>query len=124
MLNLSFLILVYAILVALSIYLLGSLRLFLDAINFKSILNLFLNFQFWLGLVFALFARVVFVVINSQLSKLTVSQNATTTITFIVTLSSVIAVVVFNYFLLQEKLTLNQLIGSIVIVGGVLLMFR
>jgi drug/metabolite transporter (DMT)-like permease len=124
MLNLSFLILVYAILVALSIYLLGSLRLFLDAINFKSVLSLFLNFQFWLGLVFALFARVVFVVINSQLSKLAVSQNATTTITFIVTLSSVIAVVVFNYFLLQEKLTINQLIGSIVIVGGVLLMFR
>jgi len=124
MLNLSFLILIYAILVALSIYLLGSLRLFLDAINFKSVLSLFLNFQFWLGLVFALFARVVFVVINSQLSKLTITQNATTTITFIVTLSSVIAVVFFNYFLLQEKLTLNQLIGSIVIVGGVLLMFR
>src|SRR3990170_331105 len=124
MLNLSFLILIYAILVALSIYLLGSLRLFLDAINFKSVLSLFLNFQFWIGLVFALFARVVFVVINSQLSKLTITQNATTTITFIVTLSSVIAVVFFNYFLLQEKLTLNQLIGSIVIVGGVLLMFR
>ena len=124
MLNLSFLILIYAILVALSIYLLGSLRLFLDAIDFKSLLGLFLNFQFWIGLVFALFARVVFVVINSQLSKLTITQNATTTITFIVTLSSVIAVVFFNYFLLQEKLTLNQLIGSIVIVGGVLLMFR
>jgi len=124
MLNLSLLILIYSILVALSIYLLGNLRLFLDAINFKSLLSLFLNFQFWIGLVFALFARVVFVVINSQLSKLAISQNATTTITFIVTLSSVIAVVIFNYFLLQEKLTLNQLIGSIVIVGGVLLMFR
>ena len=124
MLSLFFLILIYSILVALSIYSLSSLKLFLEAINVKNVLNLFLNLPFWLGLFFALGARIVFVIINSQLSELDITQNANTTITFIVTLSSVVAVVVLNYFLLQEKLTFNQLIGAIIIVGGILLMFR
>lgn len=118
------LIVIYSITVAVSVYLLSTLRLYSDNLSFKAVLDLFFNIFFWLGLFFGLLARVVFVVINSQLSKSTITQNANTSITFIITLSSVIAVVLLNYFLLKERLNLTQIIGTGIIIFGVLLMFK
>jgi drug/metabolite transporter (DMT)-like permease len=118
------LIILYSVFVALSVYFLGALRLFVDNINVKNLQAIFLNFSFWFGIFFALLARLTFVIINSQLSKLQITKNANTTITFIITLSSVIAVVTLNYFFLKDRLTTTQIIGSVVILVGILLMFK
>lgn len=124
MLTYSLLIFFYSAVTALSIYYLGHLRLFVDKLNLNNLFIAVFNFPFWLGLFFALLARLTFIVINSQLSTSPTTHNANTTITFVVTLSSVIAVVVLNFVLLHEKLTLNQIIGATIVVLGIVWMVR
>ncbi|HEY4694601.1 MAG TPA: hypothetical protein VIH52_01395 [Candidatus Nanoarchaeia archaeon] len=118
------LIILYGIFVGVSIFTLGNLRLFHDKINFQSLSSVFFSLPFWVGLFFALLARVTFIIINSQLSRSNLTGNASTSLTFIITLSSLIAVIILNYFVLGEKLTASQLVGTGIIVLGILMLLR
>lgn len=116
--------LLYNVVVAASIILLGNPLITLGALTPKSLLSLLFDWQFLLGGILALCARFIFVIINNHASREPAFADAHLTITAILTTTSVLFIVAANHFLLHEQLSVSQIIGGVVIMLGVFLMLR
>lgn len=116
--------LVYSVVVAASILLLGNPSTILGNITPKTLLMLLFDWRFLLGGMLALGARFIFVIINNLASKDANLSHAHLSITAIATTVSIIAVLVANHFLLGEQLRAVQLAGAAIMMAGLFLVFR
>jgi drug/metabolite transporter (DMT)-like permease len=116
--------LVYSVVVAASILLLGNPSTVLGHLTPKTLLLLLLDWRFLLGGVLALGARFIFVIINNLASKDPNLSHAHLSITAVATTVSIIVVLLANYFLLGEQLRAIQLVGAAVMMAGFFLVFR
>lgn len=110
---------------SLSIVLLGQRDLFSrNLLDIKNLLLLLMNWKFILSMILALFSRYSFMIINSSLLKIPRLANSATTITAFITSMSLILVVIMDFIILKERPALNQLIGAVIILFGVLIILR
>jgi len=116
--------LVYDVVVAASILLLGNPATILGKLTLKSLLLLLLDWRFLLGALLAVGARFMFVVINNLASKHEAFAEAHLSITALATMSSVIVVLVANHFLLGDRFSSIQLIGVAIVLVGFYLIFQ
>jgi drug/metabolite transporter (DMT)-like permease len=77
------------------------------------------NWKFILAMVLAVASRLLFMLINNQLLKIPSLAQNSTTITVFLTASSYIFIVLVNFLILNEHLTLQQIIGSVVVIAGI-----
>jgi len=86
-------VIIYSIVVAVSIMLLGNPATILGNLTLKSLLSLLFDWRFLLGGVLALIARFIFVIINNLASKHEELASAHLTITAVATTASVVFVI-------------------------------
>ena len=116
---------IYSVATAISITLLGDRDLISgNLLELKKIISLITNWQFIVSMVFALIARISFIMTNNSLLKIPKLANASTTITTFITLICLIFVVIANYIFLREKMSIQNIVGAVVIMIGVWIMLR
>lgn len=115
---------VYSVVVAFSIILLGNPGTLLGTLNLRNLLMLLLDWQFLLGGILALVARFIFVIINNLASKEPSLAHAHLTITAVATTASVVFVIIINHFLLGDSLKPLQMLGIAIVLFGLFLVFR
>lgn len=115
----------YSITTSLSIAILGDRGLIGgDILNMKSIFKIIFNYKFVGSMTLAVLSRFLFVLLNNAILDIPkLAQNATT-ITVFVSFISTIFMVLANYFLLDERLNMIQIIGMTIILIGVFLMLK
>lgn len=110
---------------AISITLLGQRDLIGGDINSISrILLILFNWKFIVSMIFALISRVSFMMTNNALLKIPKLAESATTITTFITLISLVLVVIFNFIFLKERLSVQQIIGAIIIFAGVWILLK
>jgi drug/metabolite transporter (DMT)-like permease len=116
---------VFSISTAISIVLLGNRALISgNLLTVKRIVELIFSWQFILAMIFALFSRFSFILLNNAVLKVPeLAQNSTTVTTF-ATAVSFIFVAAANYIFLQERLTLTQILGASIIIFGLIVMLN
>lgn len=116
---------VYSIATASSIVLLGQRDLISgNLLEIKRLFILLLNWKFIVSMIFALLARVAFIMTNNSLLKIPRLAESSTTITTFVTLFCLILVVVANIIFLKEKINMTQGVGATMIMAGILIMLK
>jgi len=125
MLLIIFWIFIYCIANTLSIVLLGDRSLISgNLLNLENITRLLFNWKFILAMVFAVFTRISFIMINNSLLKIPRLANSSTSIATFATLLSLIFILLANYYFLDEKLNLQQAIGAFIVLVGVTIMVK
>lgn len=82
------------------------------------------DWRFIIAMFFALFARISFIMINNSLLKVPRLAGASTSITTLATLISLIFILVANYYYLNERLSVQQMVGAAVMFVGITLMVK
>lgn len=82
------------------------------------------DWRFIIAMIFAVFARVSFIMINNSLLKIPKLAGASTSITTLATLISLIFILIANYYFLSERLSVQQLVGAAIILVGISLMVK
>jgi drug/metabolite transporter (DMT)-like permease len=77
------------------------------------------NWKFILAMVLAVLSRLLFMLINNQLLKIPSLADNSTTVTVFLTASSYVFIILVNFLILNEHLTLQQIIGSVVVIAGI-----
>jgi len=116
--------LIYSVVVAGSILLLGNPSTVLGHLTPKTLLLLLLDWRFLLGGVLAVGARFIFVIINNIAAKNANLSHAHLSITAVATTVSIVFVLIANHFLLHEQLRALQMVGAAVMMAGFFLIFR
>ncbi|HRN49457.1 MAG TPA: hypothetical protein PK110_05490 [Niabella sp.] len=120
-----FWLIIYCIVSAISITLVGDRELISgNLLSFGSMFSLVTNWKFIVAMLFAVFSRISFIMINNSLLKIPHLANASTSITMLATTLSIITVLVANYYFLNEKLSGMQLLGAGVVLIGIMLMVK
>jgi len=102
---------------ALSILYLGYVSRFFGQINLSNLLSVVLNQYFIIGAILAFASRLIFAVIDTTIAKNGFADSSTS-ITFLISLSTIISVLIINNVYLQEKLSSIQIIGVVVMFIG------
>ncbi|HUS25913.1 MAG TPA: hypothetical protein VMY99_01020 [Nevskiaceae bacterium] len=124
MLLISAWVVLYSVVVAASILLLGNPNTLVGHLTWRSLLGLLLDWRFLAGGVLALGARFIFVIINNLASRHPSLSHAHLSIAAIATTASIVMVLVANYFLMGEQLRAIQLLGAAIMMAGIFLVFR
>jgi drug/metabolite transporter (DMT)-like permease len=115
----------YCISNTLSIVLLGDRSLISgNLLRPESIIHLIFNWKFILAMMFAVFTRISFIMLNNSLLKIPRLADASTSICTFITLLSLIFILIANYFFLDERLNLNQAIGAFIVMIGIAIMIK
>lgn len=116
---------IYSLLTAVSIALLGDRNLISgDLYKIGSLLKLIIHWKFAAAFILAISARASFVIINNMVLKFPAYEHSATTITAFASSVAFIFVILVNYILLDEKLTLQQSIGAVIVIAGIWLMME
>lgn len=94
-------------------------RALLSGNLFNRFFQIITNWKFLLAMVLAVASRLLFMLINNQVLKIPSLAKTSTTVTVFITASSYIFIILLNLVLLNERLTLQQVIGSIIVVAGI-----
>jgi len=125
MLLVAFWVFAFCITNAVSIVLMGDRSLISgNLLEMDTIIRLLLNWKFILAMIFAVFTRINFIMINNSLLKIPKLADASTTITTFATLLSLIFILLANYFFLNEKLNLQQALGAFIVFVGIAIMVK
>lgn len=120
-----FLSLLFSLVTASSIVLLGSREFVEGQMSLSRLFHILFHWKFILGAILAFGARLLFVVTNSAIEKIDHLSNSSTTITSLINVSAIVFIVLFNYYFLHERLNLTQGIGSILVLFGIfILLFK
>ena len=120
-----FLSLLFSLVTASSIVLLGSREFVEQQMSLSRLFHILFHWKFILGAILAFCARLLFVVTNSAIDKIDHLSNSSTTITSLINVSAIVFIVLFNYYFLHERLNLTQGIGSILVLFGIfILLFK
>lgn len=115
---------IFSIVTAASIVLLGS-RDFIDGpMTPMRMIRIILDWRFILGAILAFGARLLFVMTNNAIAKIPHLTDSSTTITALVNLSAILFIVFANYFFLHERLSITQIVGAILIFIGIFLLTK
>jgi drug/metabolite transporter (DMT)-like permease len=114
----------FSVTTVISILLLGSRAIIGTDMNALRIVQILFSWQFILGAIFAFGSRLLFMLINSTIYKIPELSASSTTLTTLITTVSLIFVMIANYFFLNERISLVQGIGAIVIFVGIFLITR
>jgi drug/metabolite transporter (DMT)-like permease len=87
----------------------------------NNFLQILFNWKFILAMGLAVISRLLFMLINNQLLKVPSLAQNSTTVTVFITTSSYIFIILANLILLNERITLQQTIGSIIVVVGIVI---
>lgn len=109
--------LIYNITVALSILYLGYVSRIFDEIGFNNIVSVIFNQYFIIGAALAFVSRLVFAVIDITIRK-NGFVNTSTSVTFLISLTTIFSVLLINNIYLHEKLSYIQIIGVVVMIIG------
>lgn len=112
--------LIYNLVTALSIALTGD-RSIISGNMLAHVWQILFNWKFILAMVLAVGSRVLFMLLNNQILKIPSLSNSSTTITTFITASSYIFIILINFLLLGERITTQQVIGSLVVIVGILI---
>jgi drug/metabolite transporter (DMT)-like permease len=112
----------FTIATVVSILLMGSRAIVGGTIDLPRMAAILVDWHFVVGVVFAFFARVCFLLVNNSLLRVPGLDAGATTITAFITSIALIGVVAANYLFLDERLTPMQIVGAIVILVGIVLM--
>ena len=116
---------VFCVSTAVSITLVGDRNLISgNLLNLENMLKLLLNWKFITAMLFAVFSRLSFIMINNSLLKIPRLAIASTSITTFATSISLIFVLLTNYYFLGERLSMQQLIGAGIVLLGIVLMAK
>jgi drug/metabolite transporter (DMT)-like permease len=124
MLLIVILIIVFSIFNATSIVFTGNRGLISGQILGTDFFRLIFDWRFIFAMILAVGSRFTFIYINNLLLKIPNLANNSTTITSFVTAFSFVFIIVANYFFLNERLTIQQITGAFLIIGGVVLMLK
>ena len=125
MIDVIFWTLIYSIATAFSIVLLGQRDLISgNLLDLKRLFLLIINWKFIVSMLFALTARMAFVMTNSSLLKIPRLADSSTTITTFITLFCLILVVIANIIFLKEKINVAQGVGAAMIMIGIWIMLK
>ena len=124
MLNVVLWSVIFSLVTAASIVLLGS-RDFIDGpmTPFRMV-HIIFDWRFIVGAILAFGARLLFVMTNNAIAKIPYLTDSSTTITALVNLSAILVIVFANYFFLHERLSTLQVLGAILVFTGVFLVTR
>ncbi len=115
----------YSLSTAFSIALLGSRELIGgNLLNAKVALALITSWQFIVAMILAIFSRFFFIMINNVTLKIPSLAPSATTITAFITVISFIFIIVINYYVLHERLTANQIVGTAIILVGIIVLLK
>lgn len=95
-----------------------------NLLNLQNLFFLLSNWKFMVAMLFAVFSRLSFIMINNSLLKIPRLATASTSITTFATLISLVFVLLANYYFLNEKLSTQQIIGAAIILAGIVLMMK
>ena len=116
---------VFSLSTAISITLLGDRSLISgNLFDIKNLARLITHYKFVLAMIFAVFARFSFIFINNSLLKVERLAGSSTTITALICSISFIFVVITNFIFLQERLNVQQGLGSLLILAGVWMLLK
>ena len=113
--------LLYNLVTSFSIALTGNRSLISGNLQ-DNLLKVLLDWKFIVAMVLAVASRFLFIVINNRLLKIPSLAQNSTTITVFITASSYIFIILINYLILQERITPQQLAGSLIIIAGIVVM--
>ncbi len=117
--------LVYCFSTAFSIVLMGDRNLISgNLFQSAAIFKVLLNWKFILAMALAILSRISFILLNNSFLKVPRLAAVSTTLTTFITIISIIFVVVANYIFLQEKLTIQQMLGGAIILIGAAIMIK
>lgn len=117
--------LIFSIVTASSIVLLGSREFVEGSMNPTRLFHILFHWKFIIGAILAFTARLLFVVLNSSIHKIDHLAQSSTIVTSIINVSAIIFIIIFNYYFLGERLSVTQVVGSgLVLVGIFVLMVR
>lgn len=122
MIQIISLIVIFGVLSAASIVLSGNRGLLSGELSWKYFLKLLLDFRFIIAMILALGSRFTFIFINNLLMKVPDLAENSTTITAFITASSYVFIIAANFIFLNERLTFQQTIGSVLVLAGIVVM--
>ncbi len=116
---------IFSVCTAGSIVLIGDRSLISgNLLSFSKIIQIVFHWKFITSMVLAIGARFIFIFLNNHLLGIpTLAKNATTATAFIAA-SSYVAIIMVNMVFLDERLTLSQAIGSVIIMIGICLVVK
>lgn len=116
---------IYSVATASSIVLLGQRDLISgNLLELKRLFLLIINWKFIVSMIFALIARMSFIMTNNTLLKIPRLADSSTTITTFITLFCLILVVIANVIFLKEKINVMQGVGATMIMIGIWIMLK
>jgi len=124
MLEIIALTILFSVSTVISILLLGSRAIIGGDMTPVRVIQILFSWQFIVGAIFAFGSRMIFMLINSALYKMPSLSSSSTTITTLITTVSLIFVIIANYFFLDEKISLIQGFGALVILVGIFLITK
>jgi drug/metabolite transporter (DMT)-like permease len=124
MIDVVLLTILFGIISAASIVLTGNRGLISGDIVGRNFFRMIFDWRFILAMVLAVGSRFTFIYINNTLLKIPALARNSTTITTFITALSYVFIIVANYIFLRERLSLQQIAGAGLIVGGILLMVK
>jgi drug/metabolite transporter (DMT)-like permease len=111
----------FSVTTAISIVMLGNRDLIGGQINLVRLLHILIDWRFIVGAIFAFGSRMLFIMTNNALLKVPHLSGSATTITTLINSVSILLVIVVNYFVLKEKLSIQQGLGAFLILFGIYL---
>jgi drug/metabolite transporter (DMT)-like permease len=124
MMNIILLTIFFGFITAVSIVLTGNRSLISGNITVKNFFRMIFDWRFIFAMILAVSSRFTFIYINNLLLRIpTLARNSTTITTFITALSYVF-IIAANYIFLGERLSLQQIAGAGLIIGGIMLMVK
>lgn len=113
-------VIVYCIAASASIVLLGDRSLLSgNLLSSSGVLAVMTNWRFPVAMALALLARLSFTMVNAHVLKIPRLQSSATTITTFVTAISFLAIVAANALFLEERLSIRQGVGALLVIIGI-----
>jgi len=124
MINVALLTILFGIFTAASIVLTGNRGLISGDIVGGNFFRMIFDWRFILAMILAVGSRFTFIYINNTLLRFPALARNSTTITTFITALSYVFIIAANYIFLRERLSLQQIAGAGLIMGGIILMIK
>ena len=119
MLNVILWSILFSIVTAASIVLLGSRDFVEGQMTFMRLAKILIDWKFIFGALLAFGARLLFVMTNNAIYKIPELAPSSTTITTLINSAAIILVIIANHYFLGEKLNTTQIFGAVLIFTGI-----
>lgn len=88
---------------------------------FSRFFEVIFNWKFILAMVLAVLSRFCFIMVNNKLLQVPAFADKSTSLTVVFTTTSYIFIFLLNAIFLHERISLQQLIGSVFVIIGIVI---